>query len=332
MTTDVEQNDQTSSGIDVSFVVIGYNESETLEECLNSAKQAKLDGLTWELLYVDGGSNDSSIDIAREIGVDHLLGGEKRRRAAENRNLGLFAARGRFVQFLDGDMVLSPDWPHAAVEFLESHEDFAAVCGNLNESSHGTLFKALQIDWVPREDTIRHCGGAAMYIRETVQKAGGFPTDVAYGEEPLLCWRLRNNHGKKIYQLNRPMARHNLGFHGIRDYWRRNVRCGQTYAEIASRCWRTSDPLWRKECIRNALWALTTLAAIFLLIIGNMWIKGGIIIVAIFVVGRKFVQTKLKGYPLSVSILYAFHTYFSKLSIAWGECRWVMGRVFPRRS
>ncbi|MFO7975938.1 MAG: glycosyltransferase [Candidatus Hydrogenedentota bacterium] len=326
MMTSLEQNHLAPAKIDVSFVVIGYNESETLKECLDSVNDADIEGLTSELIYVDGGSTDSSIEIAQETGVDVLLGGEKRRRAAENRNLGMGTARGRFIQFLDGDMTLSPDWPRAAVEFLKSHDDFAAVCGNLNEASPGILFEALQIDWVPREDTIRHCGGAAMYVRETLQKAGGFPTNVAYGEEPLLCWRLRNDHKKKIYQLNRVMAKHNLGFRGIRDYWRRNVRCGQTYAEIATRCWRTADPLWRKECIRNAAWAFTMLAAIFLLIIGNMWIRGGVIVVAVLVIIRKFVQTKLKGYRFSVSLVYAFHTYFSKLSIAWGEVRWAIGQ------
>ncbi|MFO7974398.1 MAG: glycosyltransferase family A protein, partial [Candidatus Hydrogenedentota bacterium] len=199
--TSPEQNHLASTKIDVSFVVIGYNEAETLQECLASVNHADLEGLISERIYVDGGSTDSSIEIAQKTGVDVLLGGEKRRRAAENRNLGRKAARGRFIQFLDGDMTLSPDWPRAAVEFLKSHDDFAAVCGNLNEASPGILFEALQIDWVPREDTIRHCGGAAMYVRETLQKAGGFPTNVAYGEEPLLCWRLRNDHKKKIYQL-----------------------------------------------------------------------------------------------------------------------------------
>lgn len=330
MTAIGEHNDAASE-FDISFVVIGYNESEFLEECLKSVKHADLNGLRWELIYVDGGSTDSSIDIARESGVDHLLGGEKRRRAAENRNLGLAAAKGRFVQFLDGDMLLSPDWPRAALEFLESHHDVAAVCGNLNEADTGILFKALQIDWVPREAAIRHCGGASMYIRETLQKAGGFPTDVAYGEEPLLCWRLRNDHTMRIYQLNRVMAEHNLGFRGIRDYWRRNVRCGQTYAEIASRCWRTPDPLWRKECLRNAGWAFVILAVLVLMAFGNMWIRLAMLSIIILVLGRKFVQTKLRGYPSSVAIVYAIHTYFSKLSIAWGEARWVVKRLFSKR-
>jgi len=322
-----EQNGAVVPNLDVSFVVIGYNESATLKDCLESVKNADMEGLSWELIYVDGGSTDSSIDIAHEVGVDQLLGGEKRRRAAENRNLGLAAARGRHVQFIDGDMTVSPDWPRVGVEFLEAHSDVAAVCGNLKEACPGILFEALQIDWAPREQAIRHCGGAALYVRATLQEAGGFPTDVAFGEEPLLCWRLRNEYARKIYQLNRVMAQHNLGFRGIRDYWRRNVRCGQTYAEIAARCWRTSDPLWRKECIVNVFWACATVASITLLGVGNIWVKTAVVAAVMLIIGRKFVQTKLKGYSALVSLVYAMHTYFSKLSIAWGECRWFAGHV-----
>lgn len=327
MKPNAERSPSPAGTIDLSFVVIGYNEAGTLKACLDSVRNADLDGLSWELIYVDGGSIDPSMDIAREAGVDRLLGGETRRRAAENRNLGLEAATGRLVQFLDGDMALFPDWPRAAAEFLYGHEDVAAVCGNLEESSPGILFEALQIDWMPREGAIRHCGGAAMYFRAALQEAGGFPTDVAYGEEPLLCWRLRNAHDRKIYQMNRGMAHHNLGFRGLRDYWRRNVRCGQTYAEIASRCWRTPDPLWKRECIMNAAWAFAMLGGVLALVVGNAWVRIAVMTAAGFVLVRKFVQTRLKGHSARVALVYALHTYFSKLSIAWGELRWFSRQI-----
>ena len=45
----------------MSFVVIGYNEAATLKACLESVKTANLDGFSWELIYVDGGSTDDSV-------------------------------------------------------------------------------------------------------------------------------------------------------------------------------------------------------------------------------------------------------------------------------
>lgn len=318
---------ETASSVDISFVVIGYNEAASLGRCLRSVRDADVSGLTHELIYVDAGSQDDSITVARESGVDRVLGGETRRRAAENRNLGLNVARGRYIQFIDGDMVLAPDWPKAALELLEARDDTAAVCGNLNEANKSAIFRALAIDWAPREGYIRHCGGAAMYRREVLERMGGFPEDVAYGEEPFLCWRIRNEMGLKIYQLNRTMADHDLGFRGMGDYWRRNVRCGATYAEIAHKCRGTKDPLWLKEAVSNLAWAFALVAGLLAFIATSTTTRLVLLLIAAAVVARKTVQMRRRGTPWNVSLLYGFHVYFSKLAIAWGEVTWFWRRM-----
>lgn len=331
MSNEPETPPPDAAGVELSFVVIGYNESPTLRACLASVRAAQASLPASELIYVDGGSTDDSVAVAIEAGVDLLLGGERRRRAAENRNLGLRAARGRFVQFVDGDMALAPDWPAAALGFLREHPECAAVCGNLREAGEGALFRALQIDWAPREGPIRHCGGAAMYARDVLRRVGGFPEDVAYGEEPLLCWRIRNQINLGIYQIDRIMADHDLGFRGFRDYWRRNVRCGRTYAEIAARCRSTADPLWRREALANAAWAATLGTAVPLAVFGGMPLRGLLALCAVLILLRKCIQTRRRGYSWGVSAVYAAHTYFSKIPIALGELRWLLGRPLGRR-
>jgi glycosyltransferase involved in cell wall biosynthesis len=310
----------------LSFVVIGYNEAKTLGACLRSVCEADIDGLATELIYVDAGSSDDSLAIAKEVGVDHLLGGDRQRRAAENRNLGLNQAAGAFVQFVDGDMVLAPDWPRAAYGFLQDHSEVAAVCGNLDEKGQGILFDALQIDWAPREGYIRHCGGAAMWRRDVLETMGGFPEDVAYGEEPYLCWRVRNEQDLKFYQIKQRMADHDLGFAGFGDYWRRNVRCGQTYAEISSRCRHTADRLWLKEFRVNLAWAAAMMCALILMLVGPLWLSAVVAVVAALVLLRKAIMIVLRGYSPAVAVVYAVHTYFSKIAIAWGEATWILSR------
>ena len=159
---------KTSDSVDISFVVIGYNEGEHLKKCLKSAQKANTEKITSEIIYVDGGSQDNSIEIAKKAGIERILGGDKRRRAAENRNLGFQHSRGRFVQFLDGDMVLDPHWPQKAFAFLSSHEKSAAVCGKIKEINPSVFYQALQIDWSESEGTIDYCGGSAMWRRDVV--------------------------------------------------------------------------------------------------------------------------------------------------------------------
>ncbi|MFA6244985.1 MAG: glycosyltransferase, partial [Candidatus Hydrogenedentales bacterium] len=247
---------------DISFIVIGYNEARNLAACLESVRRCYLPRTSYELIYVDGGSTDGSVGIADGVGVDLVLGGERRRRAAENRNLGAKSARGRYLQFVDGDMALDSDWPAAAVGFLDLHPEVAVAYGNLKETDARLLFRVMQLDWNPQEGPVATCGGAAMFRREAFEAAGGFPEDVRYGEEPLLCWRIRNEQKRQVYHLNRPMALHDIGFRRIEDYWRQYVRHGETYAEIAARCAGTDDPMWVRERTANFGWAGLMLLAV----------------------------------------------------------------------
>lgn len=315
---------------DLSLVVIGYNEGDNLGRCIASIRRADLAGFASEIIYVDGGSQDSSLQIAREAGADAVVGGEKRRRAAENRNLGLSHARGRFVQFIDGDMIVAPHWPRTAMAFLEDHPETAVVYGDLEEANKSLIFRALQLDWAPFTGVVKYCGGAAMFRRAPLAELGGFPEDVAYGEEPCLCWRIRNERGMTVYHLTEKMADHDLGFRGFRDYWRRCVRTGATYAEISFRFRRTNDPLWWPET-RNALaWGGIILLALVLVLVGPWWwLRATIAAALLLLLLRKFVQTVRRGNDTAIAAVYAAHTYFAKVPIAWGAAKWLLTRKKP---
>ncbi len=313
-----------SGSVDISFVIIGYNEGAHLEKCLTSIQSSSMEKSSSEIIYVDGGSQDNSIEIAQKAGADRVLGGDKRRRAAENRNLGFKNSKGRFVQFLDGDMVLDPDWPEQAVAFLTVTGNSAAVCGKIREVNQSVFYQALQIDWSETEGEVAFCGGSAMWRRDMLEAAGGFPETVAYGEEPFLCWRVRNELGLKINYLDCLMVDHNLDYSGFGDYCRRNVRCGKTYAEIASLCYNTPDRLWFKMTISNLVWAVVLVFALIVLLVGTPYSKICMTILLLSIVLRKTIQTLNRKNKLPVSICYSLHIYFSKIPLAWGECLWFL--------
>ena len=319
-----ESSPQTAGTI-VTFVVIAYNEARTLRECLQSVKTAGCRlSVPSEIIYVDGGSEDESLQIAQDADIDQVLGGEQRRKAAENRNLGLRHAAGSFIQFVDGDMELWPDWPEAAFGFLEAQPETAVVCGTIREAGRGVFSQALEIDWRPREGPVRHCGGAAMYRIEALEQCGGFPEDLPYGEEPYLCWRIRNELGMGIFQLGHPMVTHDLGYISFGEHMRRLVRVGETYIEIAARCARTADRLWLREAVTNVVWAGAELCLLPALVLGSAAVRTAVALTALLVLLRKAAQMLYRGYGLRVSIAYALHSYFAKLPMAWGELLWIL--------
>lgn len=310
----------TTDTLDLSFVVIGFNESAMLPACLASVQASDLEGLSWELIYVDGGSTDASRDLAQAAGVDLILGGDRRRRAAENRNLGFASARGRFVQFLDGDMVMDPDWPRAALAVIQARDRVAAVCGQLRERRRSAIYRAMEIDWESPEGPVDFCGGAALFRADAFREAGGFPEDVDFGEEPLLCWRLRNAFQWQIHHLRRPMVDHDLAFRGFADYWRRTVRVGFAFAEIAHRCKGTSDPLWSHQVRHNLVWGVVLAFLLLLMVVWPGYGHLAPILLVTAVLTRKTVQFRKRG--LRVAAMYAVHTYLVKVAIAYGVLRW----------
>lgn len=118
----------------VSVVVIFLNAERFLEEAIASVMtQTYRD---WELLLVDDGSSDSSTDIAvkhaaqlpeRIRYLEHA--GHANRGMSAARNLGIFAARGEFVAFLDADDVWLPNRLERGVALLRENPTADMVYG-----------------------------------------------------------------------------------------------------------------------------------------------------------------------------------------------------------
>ncbi len=69
----------------------------------------------------------------------------------------------------------------------------------------------------------------------------GFDASLIAGEEPELCRRLRAR-GDQILHVDRPMTGHDLAMTRWQQYWRRAVRAGHAYAEVAARFRGDRDP------------------------------------------------------------------------------------------
>jgi glycosyltransferase involved in cell wall biosynthesis len=92
----------------VSVVVPAYNAARTLPATVASVESQTVRPL--EILVIDDGSTDNTVEVARAISAGDLrvISQENAGHAAA-RNTGIAAARGRYVAFLDGDDVWLPD-------------------------------------------------------------------------------------------------------------------------------------------------------------------------------------------------------------------------------
>jgi glycosyltransferase involved in cell wall biosynthesis len=118
----------------VSVITIFLDEERFLAEAIDSVRAQTFPD--WELVLVDDGSHDRSTAIAQSyadadpsrVRCLHHPGHENRGMSA-SRNLGLEAARGELVAFLDGDDVWLPQKLAEQIEIMDARPRAGLVYG-----------------------------------------------------------------------------------------------------------------------------------------------------------------------------------------------------------
>lgn len=219
----------------IGLVAIGRNEGDRLRKCLMSVA-----GDVRKVVYVDSGSTDGSVDMARALGVQVVvLDITVPFTAARARNEGFKCLRDttpelKYVQFVDGDCEVVPGWLENAAQFLEGHSDIAVVCGRRRERfPDSTVYNMLcDIEWDTPVGEAKACGGDALMRIEAFEQVGKYRDGMIAGEEPELCVRLRMA-GWRIWRLGEEMTLHDAAITRFGQWWKRTLRSGHAYAEGA---------------------------------------------------------------------------------------------------
>ena len=121
----------------VSVIMIFFNAEEFIDEAIASVMGQSMEDL--ELLLCDDGSTDASTAIARDWVARHPgrvryleHEGHANRGMSATRNLGIAAARGEFIAFIDSDDVWRPRKLAEQLAVMEAHPELGMVCGTVN--------------------------------------------------------------------------------------------------------------------------------------------------------------------------------------------------------
>jgi len=223
----------------IGVVIIGRNEGERLKRCFESVLETSknIPGMSKKIVYVDSGSTDNSISIAKNLGIPFV---------ELDRSIPFSAARGRnagfdylmsinseleYVQFVDGDCQLIDGWLKNAVDFLNNNKSYAIVCGRLRERHPDkSIYNRLcDIEWNGSIGDSDSCGGIFMIRAKAYKDVGGMNSTVIAGEESEMCIRLRLKDWK-IFRLDHDMAWHDAEMTKFSQWWKRAKRTGYAYA------------------------------------------------------------------------------------------------------
>jgi GT2 family glycosyltransferase len=306
---------------DVGVVAIGRNEGERLRRCL-----ASLAGTVTRIVYVDSGSTDGSVEMARGLGAEVVeLDRAVPFTAARARNAGLarlvqVAPDLSLVQFVDGDCEVAAGWIDAAMGSLREHPAVAVVCGRRRERApEASPFNRLcDMEWDTPLGFADACGGDALMRVEPVRAAGGYDESLIAGEEPDLCLRLRRG-GWRILRIDAEMTLHDAAMTRVGQWWRRTLRAGHAYAEGAARHGSGPERHWVREVRSNWLGGLALPAGALALAVptgGASLLAAGAYLVLGF---RIYRYQRRRGAAPADARLYALSCVAGKLPQALGQ-------------
>jgi rSAM/selenodomain-associated transferase 2 len=169
----------------ISIIIPTLNEAAGIAEAIVRARAVQ----PAEVIVVDGGSTDGTLNLARQAGADACLTSERGR--ANQQNNGAAASRGDVLLFLHADCWLEPG-SLAAIDVVLRDPAFVGGCFQQRIDADGLRYR-----WLERGDALRvklwtlAYGDQGIFVRKSVfDRLGGFPP-LRFMEDLFFMKRLR---------------------------------------------------------------------------------------------------------------------------------------------
>jgi N-acetylglucosaminyl-diphospho-decaprenol L-rhamnosyltransferase len=246
--------------LQLSIILVNYNGSKFLEDCLGSIKKY-LKEISYEVIIVDNSSSDNSINIiANEFPDFNLICSKNNLGFSRANNLAIKQAKGQYLLFLNTDTILIDDSLYSLLDYLTENHDVGAIgsrlvfenlryqlsFGNppnlvielidkvryrLDNRYHSSLSKFYDRQYSKVQEVGWVTGACLMIRRDVFEQIGGFDENFfMYFEDKDLCKRVKEL-GYKVVYYPKTTIIHLLGgsSHGIKNSINKYYRDSQLY-------------------------------------------------------------------------------------------------------
>lgn len=184
--------------IELSVVTGTYNRLPHMQRMVQSVRQSIGVGIPYEIVLVDGGSTDGTIEWCKTqpdivlIEQGELLG------AIKAFNAGLYAARGRYCVVGNDDIEYIEDTLPRAVAFMQDHPNVGVGCF-YQDRDHPGQFTLSYMPAIMNQEQVNHVYGQVCivprWLGDEVGWWGDFPDMRTYGgDNNLSCFVLERGY------------------------------------------------------------------------------------------------------------------------------------------
>lgn len=190
--------------VKVSIIVACYNQSQYLDDCLNSVINQSF--AEWECIIVNDGSNDETGEVAYKwVNRDNRFKYFEKENGGVSsaRNFGIKQSSGKYILPLDGDDYIHKDYIEVSIRTIESNPEISLVYSLLKK------FGLENYQWNLGKYAYQKLlvgnliFSSALFKREDFDKTTGYDESMKDGLEDWEFWIRLLNEDSKVFQIQK---------------------------------------------------------------------------------------------------------------------------------
>jgi glycosyltransferase involved in cell wall biosynthesis len=180
--------------IEVSIIIPVYNEEKDISNCIKSLKKQTFKN--FELIIVDDGSTDNTLEIAKQAakkeGLDLRIIKQNHRGPGEARNLGAKNARGKILVLIDADMTFDKNYIKNLIEPILKNKEVIGTTHDYEVSTNldnkwSSLWGKIRVS---KED-LKKINVFRAIRKDRFLKMGGFDSKYGYSDDQTFWFKYK---------------------------------------------------------------------------------------------------------------------------------------------
>jgi glycosyltransferase involved in cell wall biosynthesis len=180
-------------------VIPVLNAEKTIKKCLESIFMQEYSTAAFEVIVVDNGSKDASLELLKKFYVKILI--DKTATISKLRNIGARNGQGNILAFVDSDCIVSKRWLEKALTYFE--DEAVGIVGShykIPENCNwvGKAWDAISAKRGVKGEVDQLPGGNMFIAKKCFEEIGGFNETLITNEDVDICYRA-SKAGYRVY-------------------------------------------------------------------------------------------------------------------------------------